>query len=353
MITIPISGIIANYELESESNVTPVTLKKSLEDANGEDILITINSPGGIVSQGLEMFSMIKNYPGNSETRVISMAASMGSILALAGQKKSIESTALFYIHNAQTYGGGDYREMLRLSKWAKDVSGLLAELYEENTTLSATQAQKLMDDETQFYGKDLESLGFIKVDTGEDVNMGTARVKAIARIEEIKNKISHEDALSDLEKVAASISGDKKYLDKINESQNVMSHVSNPASAGKNNKREVSNMTLEQLKTEHPDLYNQIFQAGAEKERKRVMAHIKLGKVSGLTDKMHGFIESGASTLDEDVAAEYQAASMNRTDVQNREGDDPEDVKTPEENTNALNDKVEAKMDEIHGEVK
>ena len=75
MITIPISGIIARFEMESESNVTPATLKKSLDAANGEDVLITINSPGGSVFQGMEMFSMIRNYPGHTETRAVSLAA--------------------------------------------------------------------------------------------------------------------------------------------------------------------------------------------------------------------------------------------------------------------------------------
>ena len=75
MVTIPISGIIANFELESESNVTPSSLRKSLEKANGEDILVTINSPGGGVFAGLEMFSLLKNYSGNVETRIVSLAA--------------------------------------------------------------------------------------------------------------------------------------------------------------------------------------------------------------------------------------------------------------------------------------
>ena len=78
---IRISGVIADWQMEREENVTPATLKKSLDEANGEDVLILINSPGGEVYQGLEMFSMIKNYSGHTETRPVSLAASMGSIM--------------------------------------------------------------------------------------------------------------------------------------------------------------------------------------------------------------------------------------------------------------------------------
>ncbi len=209
---IPISGIIGSYEFENELNVTPVTLRKSLTKANGQDVLITINSEGGSAFHGLEMFSLIKNYSGKTETRIISLAASMGSILALAGQKKSIENTALYYIHNPWSLAIGDYRDFEKEAKFLKDLAGLLAELYAENTTLSKSKAQKLMDDESSFYGEELAALGFETVETGQTGNPASARVLAKPRLQNWKNKMSPEDYMEDLKKVAASISS-KKYF--------------------------------------------------------------------------------------------------------------------------------------------
>lgn len=209
-IIIPISGIIAKFELENESNVTPKTLGKSLKAAKGKDILITINSPGGSVSSGLEMFSLIQNYSGNVETRIVSLAASMGSVLALAGNKMSAENTAMYFIHNAQGIGFGDYRELAKESKWLEDISILIANLYAEFTDLTLEEARDFMDDDSHFFGSDLELLGFEIIQTGNAANNSIARVKAKTRLAEVKNKISNEDYIDDLEKAVACIDYEK-----------------------------------------------------------------------------------------------------------------------------------------------
>jgi ATP-dependent protease ClpP protease subunit len=327
MITIPISGIIAGFQFEEESNVTPVTLKKSLDAANGQDVLITINSPGGSVFHGLEMFSLIKNYSGHVETRVISLAASMGSILALAGNKKSIENTAMYFIHNAQGVGMGDYREMDKTAKWLKDISSLLANLYAEHTNLSVKEAQKLMDEDTQFFGDALTALGFENIDTGITVNNSIARVEAVKRIADINAKLPSAELLNDLEKVAASIAVGKKTIDvKHNSAHNTQIETAESGNI-KNMKGVI--MNLDELKAQYPDLCNQLIQAGVEKERKRVTAHLKMGENFNAMKQAVAFIADGKSVLDEDVHAEYIVASANKTAVTDRL-EDGETVVTP-----------------------
>ena len=361
MIVIPISGIIARFELENESNVTPASLRKSLDDAGSEDVLITINSPGGVVSPGLEMFSIIQNYKGHTETRVVAMAASMGSILAFAGNKKSIESTAMYFIHNAQGVGFGDYREMEKTAQWLKDVSGLLANLYKENTTLSLSKAQELMDEETQFFGKDLEDLGFELVETGNDVNASTARVQAVARLKEFTNKITNEEYLDDLEKVAASIADKKQKPDnkKTGTDQNTkqktndnITDVLNPAADAGKNDTEEKLMDLNELKSKHPDIYAQAVQVGVDKEYDRAQAHITLGKQAKALDLAVKNIEE-KKEFNQTVSAQYMAEGMKNQDIQNRDDDDPPAAPTNgadegeinEADTEAYADKLKTQM--------
>ena len=312
MKTIRISGIIASFELENESNVTPATLKDSLDAAGGEDLLITINSPGGSVFEGLEMFSMIRNYPGHTETRPVSLAASMGSVLALAGNKKSIENTAMYLIHNVQGGTYGDYREMSKASKWLEDVTGLLADLYEKHTTLTLKKARNLMDADTHFFGSDLIDLGFELVETGESINQSTARVQAVARLKECEAKISNEEVLNDLEKVAASIAGDK--------SKNQITNIK-PVEAGKNNK-EIISMDKEKLKAEFPATYNAIFDAGKAEALDQVNAHLIMGEVSGSLELAVKNIKAG-NKMTATINAEYQAEGMKNQDISNRNSDE------------------------------
>jgi ATP-dependent protease ClpP protease subunit len=287
-IIIPISGIIANFEFENESNVTPASLRKSLEAANGEDILVTINSPGGGVFPGLEMFSLLQNYSGNVETRIVSLAASMGSVLALAGDKKSAENTAMYFVHNAQGIGIGDYRDLASESEWLRDISELIANLYAEYTNLSLSEAQEYMDEDSHFFGNDLELLGFEIVDSGSEPNESAARVNAKKRKQDARAKMSDEQYIDNLEKAAACIdyekfgiknkpsdeklkikvpTGDVKNI-ALNSEYNKNRHKTetNPAAAGEN-KREV-NMTLSEFLKENPSAQAEYDTAIAESKK-------------------------------------------------------------------------------------
>lgn len=320
MVEIRISGVIASYQNENEENVTPTTLRKSLDNANGEAVLITINSPGGSVFQGLEMFSMIQNYSGKTETRIVSMAASMGSILALAGDKKTAESSAMYFIHNAQGVGIGDYRELEKASNWLKDVSHLLAGMYEKNTTLTFDQAKKLMDEDSQFFGASLGELGFDIVDSVEPIEPAVARVRAIARLKDCEAKISNKDLLNDLEKVAASIATKK-------ETTNNKNIVSTPAAnAGKNKEEKKSVKNLEELKAQFPEVHALAIQAGIDQQIDLVNAHLTMGEAGNCLDLAVKNIKEN-KLITATVQAEYMAEGMKKKDIENRISDDPENV--------------------------
>jgi ClpP class serine protease len=91
--------------------------------------------------------------------------------------------------------------------------------------------------------------------------------------------------------------------------------------------------MNLEKLKAEHPELYRSIVEgaraegetAGAEKERKRVTAHLTLGKKCGAMDFAIKCISEGKSSLDEDVNAEYIGAAATRREQNDRQSESDE----------------------------
>jgi len=80
--------------------------------------------------------------------------------------------------------------------------------------------------------------------------------------------------------------------------------------------------MTEAELKAQHPELYEAIVASAIAGERKRVNAHLKLAKSTGAVDVAHAAIASGASTLDEEVHADYMSAAVNRRDQSNRQID-------------------------------
>jgi len=92
--------------------------------------------------------------------------------------------------------------------------------------------------------------------------------------------------------------------------------------------------MNEETLRAQHPELYAAVFAKGEAKgkidgaaegsanERKRVLAHLKLAKSTGAVDVANAAIASGASTLDEDVHADYMSAAVNRSAQSNRQAE-------------------------------
>ena len=108
------------------------------------------------------------------------------------------------------------------------------------------------------------------------------------------------------------------------------------PATVAGNNNEEVIKMTIDELKTQDPDLYKNVFEAGINQERDRVQAHLTLGKQAGAMEAAVKHIEDGDG-LTQTITAEYMAAGMNKADVDKRTDDDVPDlplkvVDTPDE---------------------
>jgi ClpP class serine protease len=112
----------------------------------------------------------------------------------------------------------------------------------------------------------------------------------------------------------------------------------------------EEGNMTLEELKAEHPALFKAVVDIGVKQERDRVCAHLQGGEMSGApTGGMkiaHEAIREG-DDLTQTVSMQYLTAAHNKRDVDARNEDDNE---VTEATTNGQPKKVD-EMDKLHGE--
>lgn len=86
----------------------PESVKNFLDGAKGKDLNIYINSGGGSVFAGMAIYNMIKRHQGFKTVHVDGLAASIASIIALAGDKVVIPSNAYFMIHKPWSWGSGD-----------------------------------------------------------------------------------------------------------------------------------------------------------------------------------------------------------------------------------------------------
>ncbi len=124
------------YEFYGMESICPKDIEKRLKKANGQPVTIQINSCGGDLFAGVEIYSLIRGYSGNVAIEIIGQACSSASLIAMAGDCKIVPSGMLM-IHNVSTSTYGDYRQMQKEAEVLENLNKAVANAYEEKTKLS------------------------------------------------------------------------------------------------------------------------------------------------------------------------------------------------------------------------
>lgn len=141
---------------------SPGMVGKVLEEANGEDIEVEINSGGGSVFAGSEIYTTLKSYKGNVIVKIVGLAASAASVIAMAGNKVMMSPTAQIMIHNVSSRAEGDYRDMEHTADVLKNADNTIANAYRIKTGKTQEELLALMDDETWMTADKAKELGFV-----------------------------------------------------------------------------------------------------------------------------------------------------------------------------------------------
>ena len=137
------------YEWFEMDATSPSRVSKALAEANGEDVIVSINSPGGYVHDGSEIYTAIKNYSGNVEVQIVGLAASAASVIAMAGDKVRISPTGQMMIHNASMLGHGDHRDMTKASQVLRTTDKTIVNAYVIKSGKSEDELLSMMAEET------------------------------------------------------------------------------------------------------------------------------------------------------------------------------------------------------------
>lgn len=124
------------------------------------DVTIQINSYGGYVDAGNEIYTSLKNHPGKVTVEVV-MAGSAASVIAMAGDEIKMSPVGQIMIHNASMYADGDYHEMDKASEVLRKTNDSLANAYCLKTGLSKEDILSLMEEETWLTADEAIDFGF------------------------------------------------------------------------------------------------------------------------------------------------------------------------------------------------
>lgn len=149
------------YDWFGIESVSPKDVSKALNDANGQDIEVEINSGGGDIFAGSEIYTAIRSYKGNVQINIVGLAASAASVISMAGKSK-ITPTGMFMIHNVSSGAQGDYRDMEHSAEILKTANQSIANAYKEKTGLTNDELLALMDKETWMSAEDAVKNKFV-----------------------------------------------------------------------------------------------------------------------------------------------------------------------------------------------
>lgn len=136
-------------------------LDSRLREVGNKDVNILINSGGGSLFEGVAMYNRLKMHKGKVTTKVIGIAASSASIIAMAGDEIEIAPTATIMIHNGSVPIYANKEQMRETADLLEQFDDNIANLYHTVTGITVDEIKAMMTNETFIIGDKAIELGF------------------------------------------------------------------------------------------------------------------------------------------------------------------------------------------------
>lgn len=141
--------------------VTANRIAGALRSLNGADVTVNINSPGGDMFEGLAIYNLLREYDGKVTVKVLGLAASAASIIAMAGDEVQIGRGAFLMIHNCWVYAMGNRHDLAQIATDMAPFDKAMSDIYQARSGLDAATVDKMMDGETYIGGSEAVEKGF------------------------------------------------------------------------------------------------------------------------------------------------------------------------------------------------
>ena len=173
----------------------PMNVKQLLDEIGECDIDIHINSGGGDVFAGVAICNMLRSLPGKKTVYVDGLAASIASVIAMAGDEIIIPANAYMMIHKASTICLGNADDMRAIADTLDKIDAGIASTYMMRAVEGVTEKQfkKMMAAETWLSGSEAaEYFENVRVETAVQA-VASCDSKFIARYRNMPDGISAE----------------------------------------------------------------------------------------------------------------------------------------------------------------
>lgn len=182
--------------------------------ANVKNITLRVNSPGGSVFDGLSIYERLKQHKAKVTVYVDGLAASIASIIALAGDEIVIGEGSFFMVHAPMAGVQGNASEMQEMIDVLDKIENQMIGIYARKTKLSTAEISKMLMKDTWINSEEAISMGFADRLSNESTEAMAIAASMLDKAEWIKSRpdIKSHDAVA-REKVREFKNNVKEFL--------------------------------------------------------------------------------------------------------------------------------------------
>ena len=131
------------------TGVTAKRISAALRAIGERGVVVNVNSPGGDFFEGVAIYNLFRQHKAKVTVRVMGLAASAASVIAMAGDEILMGDGSFLMIHNAWAVAIGNRHDMMEASEQLAPFDAAMADVYAARSGMTSAEAAALMDKET------------------------------------------------------------------------------------------------------------------------------------------------------------------------------------------------------------
>lgn len=179
--TISVYDVIG-YDWWTGEGVTAKRISAALRNLGSGPVTVHVNSPGGDVFEGFAIYNLLREHKGEVTVKVLGLAASAASVIAMAGDTIQIARAGFFMVHNSWVMAAGNRHDLREIADWMEPFDAAMADIYVSRTGKDLAEVQRQMDGETWIAGSRAVEEGYAdELLASDQVGKGDAKASASA----------------------------------------------------------------------------------------------------------------------------------------------------------------------------
>lgn len=166
--------------------VTAKRIAAALRAIGKGPVTVNINSPGGDLFEGFAIYNLLRDHDGEVTVKVLGLAASAASVIAMAGDTIQVSRASFLMIHNTWVTAIGNRNDLHETAEFLEPFDRAMADIYSSRTGLDTDDVTAMMDAETWMGGAEAIGKGFADefLPSDQVVDGEKASAVAIRRLE-------------------------------------------------------------------------------------------------------------------------------------------------------------------------